>query len=216
MKQFEEGDYYAPAVKYRFSGIAEDLQRLDQLLTDVAALVPWPNFGNEVTVVNLACGRADETGVLWKHFFRKNQRAWYFGCDLRQAEIQEARGRWKSPLGVDWHIDFRVGDAANTSHLPERASTRGIADVIFIRHQNFWDAPAVWDRIFNNAKHLLRDNGRLVITSYFDREHELALASLKTNGFTLLVDVPHHAGRMLHDAPGKFVDRKIAVLCRGE
>ncbi len=206
----EKRSIFTPAVAYRFAGIAEDMQHLDQLLAEVRQLVAWPRAGDSVTLCNLACGRADETGVLWKHFFAPHQRAWYHACDLRHAEINEARQRWQSPMGCDWQIEFRAADASLTPSLP----SGGIADVVFIRHQNFWDAPAVWDRIFRNALRLLGEQGRLLITSYFEREHELAKACLLSLGAELLADVPNRSARVLPDAPGKAVDRRIAVFAR--
>lgn len=208
MDEYGKWAISAPRQAYRFAGIAEDMLRLDQLLTEVRGLISWPRASESVTVINLACGRADETGVLWKHFFSPHRAAWYYGCDLRKAEILEARSRWRPSQGCEWQLEFRVADASQAHSLPRH----GVADVVFIRHQNFWDAPAIWERIFRNAIRLLHAEGRLVITSYFDREHELALACLKALGAGLLADVPHHSSRSLSDAPGKSVDRRIAVL----
>ena len=55
-------------------------------------------------------------------------------------------------------------------------------------------------------------NGLLVITSYFDHEHKLALAALQAMGMEVVESRRNKASRALKDAPGKSVDRWVAVL----
>lgn len=201
---------YVPTIDYRFAGTASDMQRLDVLLGDALRLTEFPPPQNDAAVLNIACGRADESGVLWKHFLPACGGGAYLGCDLRAPEIAEAKKRWPCPQDRHWQVEFRVADASSAHALPGAGSM----DVIFIRHQNYWDAPQVWDLIYRNALRCLKDNGRLVITSYFEREHELALAALRSLGAVLLANLPHPAARALPDAPGKSVDRRLAVLMR--
>jgi hypothetical protein len=52
----------------------------------------------------------------------------------------------------------------------------------------------------------------LVITSYFDHEHKLALDALKALGLEVVSNKRNRASRELKDAPGKSVDRWVAVL----
>jgi hypothetical protein len=52
----------------------------------------------------------------------------------------------------------------------------------------------------------------MIFTSYFDREHELAIAAHRSRGFPLLLDIPHAQSRVLTDAPGKSVDRRLAIF----
>ena len=85
-------------------------------------------------------------------------------------------------------------------------------DLIFIRHQNYWHDPATWLVLFRNALGTLKPGGLLVITSYFDREHELAMACLAQSGARKLADLHHPHARPLQDAPNKAVDRRMAVF----
>jgi uncharacterized lipoprotein len=52
----------------------------------------------------------------------------------------------------------------------------------------------------------------LVITSYFDVEHRLALRALESLGMEVVSNKRNKASRALSDAPGKSVDRWVAVL----
>ena len=52
------------------------------------------------------------------------------------------------------------------------------------------------------------------ITSYFDREHELAMACLSQCGGRKLADLRNPHSRQLDDAPNKSVDRRLAVFAR--
>jgi hypothetical protein len=51
-----------------------------------------------------------------------------------------------------------------------------------------------------------------VITSYFDVEHRLALRALEALGMEVVSNRRNKASRALKDAPGKSVDRWVAVL----
>lgn len=199
-----------PNIPFSFPGIAEDVERLKRLLESALRLVQWI-APPEPQLLNIACGRADETGVLLQTLAAQRQSFAYLGLDLRQAEIQEARRRWSAPRSQvmpQGEITFRVADAASAAALPEGA----VFDCIFIRHQNYWDAPAVWDQIFHHARNRLKPQGLLLFTSYFDREHELAIAAHRARGFGLLLDIPHAHSRALPDAPGKSVDRRLAIF----
>lgn len=196
-----------PAIDFSFPGIAGDVQRLRRLLGESLGLLgmtPPPT----ARILNLACGRADETGILLETLNGNEQGGHYLGLDLRAAEIAEATKRWRQACTPQGTIEFRVADAALPHHWP----TSERFDFIFIRHQNYWDAPAVWDRIFYHAMKHLADTGVLIFTSYFEREHELALAALQTQRAHLLLNLPHVDSRALTDAPGKSVDKRLAIL----
>lgn len=175
-----------PAIDFSFPGIAADVDRLRHLLRESLALLqiarpPAPR------ILNLACGRADETGVLLETLCDGGLAAHYLGLDLRAAEIAEATRRWKHAGESHGAIEFRVADASLAHHWPASEPF----DFIFIRHQNYWDAPAVWDQIFRHALARLSATGLLIFTSYFEREHELAIAALKTQSAQLLLNLPH-------------------------
>jgi SAM-dependent methyltransferase len=155
-------------------------------------------------VLNLACGRADETGAL-AAALAPGVIGFYLGMDLRADAIEEAGKRWELP---DGEIHFREGNAAMIGRmegLPE-------FDMVFIRHQNYWHEPLVWEGILEEALAALKDGGHLVCTSYFDLEHELILASMRARGAKILANVRHAASRPLPDAEGKSVDRWVAVF----
>lgn len=160
-------------------------------------------FSGFVAVLNLACGRADETGVLCDALSPALVR-FYLGVDLRAAEIGEARQRWEL-LGGE--MQFLEGDAARIG----RMQSLPIIDLIFIRHQNYWHAPLVWESILRDAWARLRNGGYMVCTSYFDEEHALLLASMRQMEARLCINLRHGASRELPDCEGKSVDRWVAV-----
>lgn len=196
-----------PAIGFSFPGIAGDVTRLRDLLRDALRLLKLapPAAPN---ILNLACGRADETGSLLEVLRSGTTGGHYLGLDLRAAEISEATRRWRPSSHALDAIEFRVADASLAHHWPAKTSF----DFIFIRHQNYWDAPTVWDQIFRHALTHLNPTGALIFTSYFEREHELAIAALQTQGAHLSLNLPHAESRSLADAPGKSVDKRLAIM----
>lgn len=190
---------------FRHPGTAEDVRSLrDQLALLFRACPPLPR--REWVVWNLACGRADESGAL-AAALNPGRIAHYLGVDLRGHCIREARGRWELPGGV---TEFLEGDAAD---LPAGIGP-AVPDVIFIRHQNYWHEPKVWDRIFSRALSCLAEDGILVCTSYFDREHELMTSAMRTFGAVQAAGFKNPDSRPLTDAPGKSVDRHLAAFVK--
>ena len=192
---------------FQYPGTAEDVARLSGRLRQAFAAVGFLK-GGRLSVLNLACGRADETGAL-AAALAPAEIAHYLGIDLRADTIAEAARRWILPGG---QIEFRCGDASAI----ERMRLISSVDLIFIRHQNYWDDPVVWDRMLENGLKVLKPDGLLVCTSYFDREHELLLASLKTRGAEVLWNVRDPESRPLPDAPGKSVDRHLVIFRKPE
>jgi 2-polyprenyl-3-methyl-5-hydroxy-6-metoxy-1,4-benzoquinol methylase len=187
---------------FSYEGIDGDIRRLGVLLGEVLGLAQL-RLGGRLAVLNLACGRADETAVL-AAALAPAEIGFYLGIDLRGDAIAEAAERWELPGG---EIDFREGNAATIGRmegLPE-------FDVVFIRHQNYWHEPMVWEGILDEALAALKDGGYLVCTSYFDLEHELFLASMRERGAELRANVRHALSRELPDAEGKSVDRWAGV-----
>lgn len=188
---------------FHYPGTAADVARLSGRLRQAFAALEFLK-GGRVSVLNLACGRADETGAL-AAALAPAEIAHYLGIDLRADAIAEAARRWALPGG---QIEFRCGDASAI----ERMRLISAVDLIFIRHQNYWDDPVVWDRMLENGLKVLKPDGLLVCTSYFDREHELVVAALKTRGAEVLWNVRDPESRELPDAPGKSVDRHLVVF----
>ncbi|MEP4049123.1 MAG: class I SAM-dependent methyltransferase, partial [Luteolibacter sp.] len=116
----------------------------------------------------------------------------------------EAKRRWELPGG---EMDFREGNAAMIGRMEGLREF----DLVFIRHQNYWHEPMVWEGILTEALAALKDGGKLVCTSYFDLEHELFCASMRTRGAQMLANVRHASSRDLPDAEGKSVDRWVGV-----
>ncbi len=192
---------------FSFPGIAQDVVRLRKLLTTAMKLVHRAPLVSP-SILNLACGRADETGALIDAWSLAESGGEYLGLDIRPAEINEARRRWGDAWNPHGIVEFRVADASLPYLLPGAKRY----DFIFLRHQNFWDAPGTWDQIYRNALARMQPDGLLVFTSYFDREHELAIAAVKSLGASLWLDIPHANSRALSDAPGKSVDKRLAIF----
>lgn len=189
-------------IPFSHEGTDGDIRRLRVLLGEVFSLCGL-RFSGKLAVLNLACGRADETGAL-AAAVAPAEIGFYLGIDLRADALEEARKRWELPGG---EIAFLEGNAAMIGRmkgLPE-------FDMVFIRHQNYWHEPMVWEGILDEALAALKDGGHLVCTSYFDLEHELFAASMRARGAQPLADVRHACSRELPDAVGKSVDRRVAV-----
>lgn len=195
------------AIPFSYPGIREDVARLGELLALALRTAGW-QAPARVAVLNLACGRADETGVLLSSIAPLAEDLFYLGIDLRPVEIAEAKSRWIPAAPPGWQLDFRAGDASRTDRMKQLPPF----DLVFIRHQNYWHDPATWLVLFRNALAALKPGGLLVITSYFDREHELAMACLLECGASKLADIHHPHARPLPDAPNKSVDRRLAIF----
>ena len=66
--------------------------------------------------------------------------------------------------------------------------------------------------MFEGGLRQLDEDGLFVITSYFDVEHELACRKLAALGAVKVADHRNLDSRALADAPGKSVDRHIAIF----
>ncbi len=185
---------------------------LDTLETNLRELLdPQLIKKDHLSLLNLACGRGDETGVLAKILSEKSKSAHLQGLDIRAAEIDQANSRWKKELSKKEHalsadfITHRGDRLRDLDHL-------GTPDIAFLRHQNYWNDKAVWTQIFDQALERLDEDGLLVITSYFDKEHELATAALENLGALQVGSIINPNSRALSDAPGKSVDKHLAVF----
>ena len=165
-------------------------------------------FKGKISVLNLACGRADESGVLVEALAPAEVH-FYLGIDLRADAIQEARRRW---ISKTCEIHFMEGNAA----MLGRMKTLPEFDLIFVRHQNYWHEPMVWEGILDEAMSALRPDGYLVCTSYFDLEHDLFMASMRERGTKLRLNVRNRESRELTDAEGKSVDRWLGIWSKAE
>jgi SAM-dependent methyltransferase len=189
-------------IPFSYDGIDADIRRLGRLLEETFGRAGI-HLNGRIAVLNLACGRADETGIL-SAALSPAVVAFYLGVDLRADAIREAEQRW---ISMEGEVCFLEGNAAmlgRMKSLPE-------FDFILMRHQNYWHEPMVWEGILDEALAVLKPDGYLVCTSYFDLEHELFLASMRTRGASILINLRNFNSRALPDAAGKSVDRWIAA-----
>ena len=201
-----------PNIPFNSADLPEDMAVLKRALEATLAKIPGTHdTGAEQRILNLACGRADETGVLADVFGKKVERLEIVGADIRAAEIETANLRWRTAKGSDMHTRFHVEDGKR--FLASMSSSERF-DLTFMRHQNFWNDPALWAQMFEGALRQLNDDGLFVITSYFDVEHELACRKLTDLGAIKVAEHRNPHSRKLSDAPGKSIDRHIAVFRR--
>ena len=200
----------SPNAPFQLETLPEDMRVLRQALSaTLKGIQDPPKIRSEQRILNLACGRADETGVLADTFGAEAGKLEIVGADIRSAEIEEARLRWKTPAYGDIHTRFHVEDG---NRFLDAMSPNEKFDLTFMRHQNFWNDPRLWTRMFEGGLQQLSDDGLFVITSYFDLEHQLACQKMATLGATKVADLRNMDSRNLSDAPGKSVDRHIAVF----
>jgi 2-polyprenyl-3-methyl-5-hydroxy-6-metoxy-1,4-benzoquinol methylase len=187
---------------FSYEGIAGDVRQLGFLLKDSFAAVGMRLHG-KISVLNVACGRADETGVLVQAL-APAEVGFYLGIDLMGDAIQEATRRWKSKT---CEIHFMEGNAA----MLGRMKTLPEFDLVFLRHQNYWHEPMVWEGILDEAISAMKPDGYLACTSYFDLEHDLFVASMRQREVNPVLNVRNHQSRELPDAAGKSVDRWLGI-----
>ena len=187
--------------------LQQDLEKLEDNLRNL--LDPHVAQKDHLTLLNIACGRGDETGVLSKILSEKSKSAHIQGLDIRAAQIDQANSRWKSSLEkTRTTTDFITHRGDQLDELSEIDEP----DIAFLRHQNFWNDRPVWTKIFDQALDKLSEDGHLVITSYFDKEHALATEALRSLGAIEVGSIVNPNSRLLSDAPGKSVDKHLAIF----
>ncbi len=209
----------------------EDLRRLRAMLQRVSGNDPEavkrrleraanPHPGSrDLRVLDLACGECREAGVLGDFVAERDGlpdgTVHFTGMDVRAREIANAmrtfgRHREANEERGKREFEFLVGDATK---LADHAELGEAFDLVFLRHQNYWNGARDWEEIFDHALAKLGEEGRLVITSYFDREHELALRAIQNLGGELIHTEFNEKARRL-PTPGKSVDRHVAMFRR--
>ena len=187
--------------------LQQDLEKLEDNLRNL--LDPHVAQKDHLNLLNIACGRGDETGVLSKILSEKSKSAHIQGLDIRAAQIDQANSRWKSSLEkTRTTTDF----ITHRGDLLDELSEIDEPDIAFLRHQNFWNDRPVWTKIFDQALDKLSEDGHLVITSYFDKEHALATKALRSLGAIEVGSIVNPNSRLLSDAPGKSVDKHLAIF----
>lgn len=202
----------------------EDLVRLRKMLRKVAnddaeTVRRRLSSRDEARVLDIACGECKEAEVLTDFLDElkgdPGSKVKLTGIDVRAREIADAEKKFGQNRGRDERrgereFEFLDGDATK---LKDHAELGDDFDLVFLRHQNFWNSKRTWDEIFDHALEKTGDDGRLVITSYFDKEHELALEAIQRLGGELIRSEFNSETRQLA-TPGKSVDRHVAIFRR--
>jgi SAM-dependent methyltransferase len=186
--------------------ITQDMRVLDSLLQETVAPHLHLPTSEDLRILNLACGQCDEASTLVN--FAKSQTKGdvrLIGADIRIREILQARQQHEN-----LPAEFLLEDA---TRLHQHKALEENFKLVLLRHQNYWHGPEVWKRIFEQGLAKVDDNGLLVITSYFDKEHQLALEALQNLGAELVETRSNVRSRQL-PTPGKSVDKHIAVFRR--
>jgi SAM-dependent methyltransferase len=186
--------------------IAQDMRKLDALLREKVSPHLKAAVDKDLRLLNIACGQCDEAETLVN--FAKAQTSGdvkLIGADIRIREILQARENH-----AHLPAEFLLEDATKLSKHKELGEN---FDMVLLRHQNYWHGPELWKRIFEEGLTKVGDDGLLVITSYFDKEHQLALDALQNLGAELVLTHHNEDSRKLL-TPGKFVDKHLAVLRR--
>ena len=180
-------------------------------------------LGEEVAILDMACGRCQEVFVLSSLLASrmpglKPESVRFFGSDVREGVLMRGKERcaqicrfFEQQIGgrySPFRYRFRAGDAT----APELwAALPDQFDVAFFRHQNMYHGMDIWTKIFDHAVQRLKPDGRLIITSYYDREHTIAINVLKSLGMELMKTSMNPRSRPLV-AEGKSIDRHIAMF----
>ena len=173
----------------------------------------------EARVLDIACGECREAEVLTDFLAdlkgATEGRVKLTGIDVRAREIADAQQRFggnkKGREGLpDKECEFLTGDATKLDGHSEMGED---FDLIFMRHQNYWNGAKTWEEIYDQALNKMSEDGRLIITSYFDKEHELALEAIQRLGGELITTEFNPETRELQ-TEGKSVDRHVAVFRR--
>ncbi|MFV1994514.1 MAG: hypothetical protein ACC661_03675, partial [Verrucomicrobiales bacterium] len=211
--------------------LRQDRSRLRALLRRALETTPLATSSPErIEILGLACGGCNEAEVLLElpsllEEIRCGKPAadprlgvHLVGVDIREREIADAEARCKAlahtfapeektPAGRA-SFEFLPGDATRISshrHLSQEF------DLVFLRHQNFWDSETTWKKIFAQGLARLTPEGLLVLTSYFDREHLLALDAIEDLGGEVVLSLENKNARSL-STPGKSVDKHLALV----
>lgn len=187
---------------------SNDLARLGELLNGALKQSGITQNKKSLQLLNLACGRADETATLTDVFGKHADDIYHTGVDIRASELLTATERWKN-FDSKSHTEFLLQDA---SKLSDSTALSSDFDIAFMRHQNFVNGDVKWSKIYDEALHRLDEEGILVITSYFDHEHQLALNAIAGLGAQLIHTERNTHSRQLDDAPNKSVDRHVAIF----
>lgn len=186
--------------------IDQDMRVLDSLLHETVLPHLHTSSADDLRILNIACGQCDEAETLVQ--FARSQTQGdvrLVGADIRIREILQARANH-----AHLPAEFLLEDATK---LHQHKQMGDDFNMVLLRHQNYWHDSELWKKIFEQGLAKMDKDGLLVITSYFDKEHQLALDALQKLGAELVVTKSNNQSRALLTA-GKSVDKHIAVFRR--
>lgn len=193
--------------------LREDLLRLEKMLESLCQDKLQQSEAGRFKILNLACGEcfeAESLAALAPSLIKAEEspKVELVGLDLRVAEIARASERCRDTEQAEFR--FMAGSG---TRLAQSKDFPDAYDLVFIRHQNFYHGAKDWHRLFEQALEKLAPEGKLIITSYFDREHSLAKQAIDRVGGHLLRDMSNGRARKLA-FPGKCVDKRLAIFER--
>ena len=173
--------------------------------------------GRPFQILDLACGSCEEALALQCFVAGEDlgvtvTDTLLWGIDVRDRKIEEALARTRAlqkflpERELSQQFDFVCGDASNLDNFCDRP-----ADIVVLRHQNVWHDRAIWTRIFAQALERISPNGVILLTSYFDREHAIALQLFRELGARVEFNARNPFSQPLSE-PGKSTDRHISLL----
>ncbi len=195
--------------------LATDINRLEKQLRRLCEGRLTAKERDRLRVLDVACGECFEGEMLSK-LLRELSSAEggddvpgvdFVGLDIREAEIARAAERVRSNHKADIDFRFLAGDGKRLLKESEEA------DVVFVRHQNYYLGGKDWHELFQQSLDKLAPDGKLIITSYFDHEHELAKDAIERVGGEIIEDLTNEEARAL-PTPGKCVDKRLAIFQR--
>ncbi|HVA96205.1 MAG TPA: class I SAM-dependent methyltransferase [Candidatus Acidoferrales bacterium] len=140
---------------------------------------------SKTTILDIGCGICEEAPVL-NAFFGGNEynvvtdSVQLIGVDNDLEQIDYAR-RYHGAQPYE----FYHGDARNLDEIPQVPS---LVDGVVIRHEQIGTDQEAWTSIYENAYARLRDGGIMIITSFFDSEHQKTVAALESMGCKVVLD----------------------------
>jgi len=188
--------------------VREDMARLRSALDDV--LPDSLGKQEQSRILNLACGECWEAETLIDVLGSKKDstQVELVGVDIREKELLHAEERLNTLSDPKARTSFILDSATD---LDQHVELKENFDLVFLRHQNMYNGRKLWEEIFDQGLGRLSKDGHLVITSYFDHEHELAIDALTRLGAKMISNKRQMRSRELAYV-GKSVDRHIAVF----
>ena len=164
-----------------------------------------------LTVLSLGCGSSRETPSLLKQLCEKRTSTHFVGVDIRDHELSKAEdllNSYRQENSLSLTHEFICTSAARLDALKQLPRK---FDVVLFRHQNYWHDAALWSRMFEGALERLGPKGTILITSYFDQEHFLALNAISRLGGIVTQNIRNPDSQGLV-TPGKSIDRWVAKI----